>query len=125
MSMRFRPAYISVINRRANSPAVIGAAGGKDSSRLTSGNVFPLRRPSGFAGNAGTVLTVKGSLRRANNGAPWTAPRRSGLSHFAMGGSGGNTHPSLNKNQDSTPHIEVSLTQSLHISSRSVVLHDR
>jgi hypothetical protein len=117
MSMRFRPAYISVINRRANSPAVIGAAVGKDNSRLTSGNVFPLRRPSGSVRNARTVLTVKGSLRRArqrralDRSAPFRPePFRDGRlrrEHSPI------PQP---KNKASPHHIEVSLTQSLHIS---------
>ena len=62
MSMRFRPAYISVINRRASSPAVIHSAVRKESSGLTSGNVFPSPPPIWIPGNAGTVLAVKGSL---------------------------------------------------------------
>jgi hypothetical protein len=118
MSMRLRPAYISVINRRANSLAVIGAAVGKETSRLTSGNVFPLRRPSGLARNAGTVLTVKGSLRRArqrralDRSAPFRPePSRDGRLR--------REHSPIpqQKNKDSPHHIEVSLTQSLHISS--------
>ena len=44
-------------------------------SKLTSGNVFPLRRPSRSSLHARTVLAVKGTLRRF---APLTAPRRSG-----------------------------------------------
>ena len=91
MSMRFRPAYISVINRRANSPAVIGAAVGKDNSRLTSGNVFPLRRPSGSARMPQRSSRSRVRSAAPDNGAPWTAPRRSGPTYFAMGGSGGNT----------------------------------
>jgi hypothetical protein len=79
MSMRFRPAYISVINRRASFLAVIHSAVWKEGSGLTSGNVFPSAPPIGIPGNAGTVLAVKGSLApRQKTGAPWTAPRRSG-----------------------------------------------
>ena len=36
-------------------------------SKLTNGNVFPLRRPSKCTLNARTVLAVKGSLRRAKS----------------------------------------------------------
>ena len=46
MSMRFRPANISVINRRASSEAVIGPAVQNPCSSFTSGIMFPLRRPS-------------------------------------------------------------------------------
>jgi len=46
--------------------AVIGpAVSNNQCSRLTSRNVFPLRRPSGLQGGARTVLDGKGSLRRA------------------------------------------------------------
>jgi len=44
-------------------------------SKPTSRNVFPLRRPSEIWLGAGTVLAVKGPLRRA---APLTAQRRPG-----------------------------------------------
>jgi hypothetical protein len=47
MTMRFRPANIRVINRRVCSWAVVGpAVQNQTPSKLTSGNVFPLRRPS-------------------------------------------------------------------------------
>jgi hypothetical protein len=46
MSMRFRPANIRVINRRVRAWAVIGPAVQNRCSKLTSGNVFPLRSPS-------------------------------------------------------------------------------
>ena len=47
MTMRFRPANIRVINRRVCSWAVIGpAVQNQTRSKPTSGNVFPLRRPS-------------------------------------------------------------------------------
>jgi hypothetical protein len=46
MSMRFRPANIRVINRRVRAWAVIGPAVQSRCSKLTSGNVFPLRSPS-------------------------------------------------------------------------------
>jgi hypothetical protein len=46
MSMRFRPANISVINRRASHWAVIGPAVQNLCSKLTRGIMFPLRRPS-------------------------------------------------------------------------------
>ena len=42
--------------------------------------------------SARTVLARKGSLRRAENGAPLPAPRRSGQAKYATGGSGGNTY---------------------------------
>jgi hypothetical protein len=65
MTMRFRPANIRVINRRVCSCAVLGPAVQNQRSKLTSGNVSPLRRPSKLRCDAGTVLAVKDSLRRA------------------------------------------------------------
>jgi len=123
MSMRFRPANISVINRRVSHWAVIGPAvqnnqGERNlrflspwespffpqprqrpnsapaktgsSSKLTSRNMFPLRRPS-----KGWSLPERCSPSRVrfaapNYGAPLTAPRRSGHVAIATGGSGGN-----------------------------------
>jgi hypothetical protein len=78
MSMRFQPAHISVINRRANSPTVIGAAVGKDNSRLTSGNVFPLRRPSKSCQVPERCSPARVRCAAPNYGAPLPAPRRSG-----------------------------------------------
>ena len=66
MSMRFRPANIRVINRRVCSWAVIGpAVQNQTRSKPTSGNVFPLRRPSTGSGVPERCSPVKGSLRRA------------------------------------------------------------
>jgi hypothetical protein len=95
MSMRFRPAYISVINRRASFLAVIHSAARKESSGLTSGNVFPSAPPIGIRGSAGTVLALKGSLRRAEHrrALDRSAPFR--RDYLTMGGSGGNTRTGL------------------------------
>jgi len=65
--MRFRPAYISVINRRASFRLLSALLSGKKSSGLTSGNVFPSAPPIGVWGSAGTVLAIKGSRCRAQN----------------------------------------------------------
>jgi len=82
MAMRFRPANIRVINRRESSSAVTDTAvPNRNRSRLTSRNVFPLRRPSKACVNARTVLDDKGSLRRAKPrralalSAPFRPPR--------------------------------------------------
>ena len=45
MFLRFRPAYISMINRRASSSAVLGSAVHAGTSKLTSRNVFPAAPP--------------------------------------------------------------------------------
>jgi hypothetical protein len=133
MSMRFRPANISVINRRASAEAVISPAVQKNqgernlrflsplgspffpqprqrpnsaptttgsSSKLTSRNMSPLRRPS-----KGWPMPERCSPSRVrfaapNYGAPLTAPRRSGQVPTATGGSGGNMRCRYAKNKN-------------------------
>jgi hypothetical protein len=111
MTMRFRPANIRVINRRVCCWAVIGPAVPKSQgernlrflsplespffppcgSELTSGNVFPLRRPSklGWMPERCSLPRVRCAAPKC--GAPLTTPRRSGRMVIATGGSGGNT----------------------------------
>ena len=111
MSMRFRPANISVINRRVSHWAVIGPAvqnnqGERNlrflspleslffpqqrSSKLTSRNMFPLRRPSKSWPMPERCSPSRVRFAAPNYGAPLTAPRRSGHVAIATGGSGGN-----------------------------------
>jgi hypothetical protein len=109
MTMRFRPANIRVINRRVCSRAVIGPAVPKTKgernlrflsplespffpqrgSKLTSGNVFPLRRPSKLRWMPERCSPSRVRFAAPNNGAPLTAARRSGERGYATGGSGG------------------------------------
>jgi hypothetical protein len=92
MTMRFRPANIRVINRRVCSWAVTGPAVQKQtSSKPTSGNVFPLRRPSKMWWMPERCSPSRVRFAAPNIGAPLTAPRRSGRMVIATGGSGGNT----------------------------------
>jgi hypothetical protein len=92
MTMRFRPANIRVINRRVCSWAVIGpAVQNKTRSKPTSGNVFPLRRPSTRPEVPERCSPSRVRFAAPKNGAPLTAPRRSGRMIIATGGSGGNT----------------------------------
>jgi hypothetical protein len=104
MTMRFRPANIRVINRRVCSSAVIGPAVPKPCSKPTSGNVFPLRRPS-----TGLEMPERCSQSRVRfaapkSGAPLTAARRSGREIVATGGSGGNTsRPCTSKRKGRLP----------------------
>jgi hypothetical protein len=92
MTMRFRPANIRVINRRVCFWAVIGpAVQTKTRSRLTSGNVFPLRRPSTGARVPERCSPSKVRFAAPNSGAPLTSARRSGRMEIATGRSGGNT----------------------------------
>ena len=91
MTMRFRPANIRVINRRVCSWAVIGPAVQNQRSKLTSGNVFPLRRPSQAGWMPERCSPSRVRFAAPKSGAPLTAPRRSGRRVIATGGSGGNT----------------------------------
>jgi len=103
MSMRFRPANIRVINRRVCSSAVIGpAVPNKTSSRPTRQERVPTGAPVECVPSARTVLTVKGSLRRAKQrrALDCCAPFRP--TSFATGGSGGNTKRSA-KNKTRQP----------------------
>jgi hypothetical protein len=92
MTMRFRPANIRVINRRVCSWAAVGpAVQNKTGSKPTSGNVFPLRRPSTGPGVPERCSQSRVRFAAPNNGAPLTTVRRSGREVVATGGSGGNT----------------------------------
>jgi hypothetical protein len=75
MTMRFRPANIRVINRRASSWVVIGPAVRTSTLQAHQRERVPARPPVEVCVDARTVLAVKGTLRRY---APLTAPRRSG-----------------------------------------------
>jgi hypothetical protein len=101
--MRFRPANISVINRRASSAAVIGPAVQNPCSKLTSGIIFPLRRPSKPFYVPERCTPSRVHFAAPNYGAPLTA-RRSGQLVIATGGSGGNmTQSHRTKNQNLGP----------------------
>ena len=124
MAMRFRPANISVINRRASSWAVIGPAVQNPGSKPTSGNMFPLRRPSKAYRVPERCSPSRVRFAAPNTGAPLTAARRSGQVVIATGGSGGNITRSATtkktQNQDLSP--PKGLDRSLHINSRSTNL---
>ncbi len=89
--MRFRPAYISVINRRAQLPGSYRhcCRSEKPLRAQASSERVPPCAAHRFRARCRTVLAGKGSLRRAlKSGAPLPAPRRSGQNNLAMGGSG-------------------------------------
>jgi hypothetical protein len=65
MSLRFRPAYIRVINRRARSCAVICPAVPEPRLKAHQRERVPASLPVDGAPGARTVLAVKGPLRRA------------------------------------------------------------
>jgi len=102
MTMRFRPANSRVINRRVCSWAVVGpAVQNKTRSKPTSGNVFPLRRPSTGGGVPERCSQSRVRFAAPKGGAPLTAARRSGPEVVATGGSGGNTsRPDTRQNKN-------------------------
>ena len=104
MTMRFRPANIRLINRRVCSWAVLGpAVQSQTRSKPTSGNVFPLRRPSTGPGMPERCSQSRVRFAAPNTGAPLTAARRSGRTIIATGGSGGNTSRPLPKEKGRLP----------------------
>lgn len=121
MAMRFRPANISVINRRASHWAVIGPAVQNPGSKPTSGNMFPLRRPSKAYRVPERCSRSRVRFAAPNTGAPLTAARRSGQVVIATGGSGGNMKRSSGheKPQKPKPPPSKGVDRSLHISSPS------
>ncbi len=150
MTMRFRPANIRVINRRVCSWTVIGPAVPKTKgernlrflsplespffpqagSELTSGNVFPLRRPSTIWWKPERCSPSRIRFAAPKAGASLTAPRRSGQTDIATGGSGGNTSriaaPRQKRRlpagagliQSKSVRLSQGLTGSLHIRTR-------
>jgi len=114
MSMRFRPANISVINRRASSEAVIGPAV-QNPLKAHQRDHVPAPPPVEAVSMPERCSPSRVRFAAPNYGAPLTAARRSGQAIIATGGSGGNMKsPCANtKNQNLVPE---SLTRSLHIS---------
>jgi len=104
MSMRFRPANIRVINRRASSEAVVGPAVQNPLLKAHQRDHVPPTPPVETFLCARTVLAVKGHFAAPNYGAPLTAAPRSGQLVIATGGSGGNmTQSHGTKNQNLGP----------------------
>jgi hypothetical protein len=93
MSMRFRPANIRVIHRRASSSTVIGPAVRTEVLKAHQRERVPAPPPVEIRLDARTVLAGKGPLRRAQHrrALARSAPFRP--DHRATGGSGGNTSP--------------------------------
>jgi hypothetical protein len=124
MSMRFRPAHIRVINRRASSWAVIGSA---VQTRVLGAHQRE-RVPATPPVEVSRVVPQRCSRSRVRfaapqTGAPLTAVRRSGRGLLATGGSDGNTprksraktkprFPSLREKPRILLHETVSLSKS-------------
>ena len=84
MTMRFRPANIRVINRRASSTLLSAVLFQTEGSKAHHQERVPGGPPVEGKTDTGTVLTDKGTLRRY---APLSAARRSGHETIATGGS--------------------------------------
>lgn len=125
MTMRFRPAYIRVINRRVCCWAVAGPAvprtqgernlrflpplespffpqGG---SKLTSRIVIPPSRPSEAGWMPERCSPSRVRFAAPNCGAPLTTPLRSGQTLLATGGSGGITRRPAPKTKAGVPPV--------------------
>ena len=89
MSMRFRPANISVINRRASSQAVIGPAV-QNPLKAHQRDHVPAPPPVEAVPMPERCSPSRVRSAAPNYGAPLTAVRRSGQVVIATGGSGGN-----------------------------------
>jgi len=114
MSMRFRPANISVINRRASSEAVIGPAVQNPLLKAHQRDHVPPTPPVETLLCARTVLALKGSLRRAKlrRALDGCAPFR------PTGNRDGRLrreHDAIPWNQKPTPRPPKRLDTSLHI----------
>ena len=105
MSMRFRPANISVINRRASSEAVIGPAVQNPLLKAHQrDHVPPYAARRNHIAVPERCSHSRVHFAAPNYGAPLTAARRSGQMTIATGGSGGNmTQSHGTKNQNLGP----------------------
>ena len=121
MSMRFRPANISVINRRACPEAVIGPAV-QDRLRAHQRESVPATPPVDNRLGARTVLAVKGSLRRAKKrrALDYCAPFRQGDRRDGRLQREQKTIPWERKTRKANPQPSKRVDRSLHINSTAV-----
>jgi len=104
--MRFRPANISVINRRASAEAVISpAVQNQNQNRLKAHQQEHVPAPPPVDAVSMPERCSPSRVRFAalNYGAPLTAARRSGQMVIATGGSGGNMRCRRAKHQKPKP----------------------
>jgi len=102
MSMRFRPANISVINRRASSEAVIGPAV-QNPLKAHQRDHVPAPPPVEAVSMPERCSPSRVRFAAPNYGAPLTAARRSGQAIIATGGSGGNMKSPCAKHEKPKP----------------------
>src|SRR5216684_3421981 len=106
MSMRFRPANIRVINSRASSCAVIGPAVQREMLQAHQRERVPATPPVEDTRRRQNGARRQGSASpRQTAGVPLPAPRRSGQTMVATGGSGGNTSQQLPKRNRPAPSL--------------------
>jgi hypothetical protein len=104
MSMRFRPANISVINRRASYWAVIGpAVQNPNPLKAHQRDHVPDPPPVDALSVPERCSPSRVRFAAPNSGAPLTAARRSGQMAIATGGSGGNMRHRRTKNEKPKP----------------------
>ena len=131
MSMRFRPAHISVINRRASHWAVIGPAvqtRNAQSSPAGTCSRYAARRRYAWAPERCSPARVR--FATPNNGVPLPAPRRSGQERMRRAAPAGTLHGSFQRGTGQLsslrrragpikkhPQSSRGLTGSLHISN--------
>src|SRR5215471_15919409 len=102
LTQRFRPANISVINRRASSEAVIGPAV-QDLLKAHQRDHVPAPPPVEAVSMPQRCSPSRVRFAAPNYGAPLTTARRSGPMIIATGGSGGNMRHRLAKHEKPKP----------------------
>jgi hypothetical protein len=106
MSMRFRPAHIRVINRRASSSTVIGSA-----VQIRSAPSSPAGTCSRYAARRGNASTpercspARVRFATPNDGVPLPAPRRSGQAMVRRAAPTGTLHGSFQKGTGRLPSL--------------------
>ena len=104
MAMRYRPANISVINRRASAEAVISpAVQNQNPLKAHQRDHVPAPPPVEAVSMPERCSPSRVRFAAPNYGAPLTAPRRSGQVAIATSGSGGNMQHLCSKYEKPKP----------------------
>ena len=103
--MRFRPAHISVINRRVSAQAVIGPAV-QNLLKAHQQEHVPAPPPVDAVPVPERCSQSRVRFAAPNYGAPLTAARRSSQVAIATGGSGGNIIPEGDKIKNQNPGLD-------------------
>ena len=125
MSLRFRPAHISVINRRACHRLLSALLPGKTLQAHQRERVPTQSRPSAFfLMQNGALAQGSAAPRQTRRALARSAPFRPGsFRDGRLRREHSRIPEQKNKMQNSTQHIEVGLTKSLHINWRSIPRH--